>query len=138
MYVSSFFVSFVCTTLLSTITACLLTALFLYPCFPESNQSRLFCSVGVAALATAIWIIWTIVVTTNHRAAVEDLLAQLTSSIDTLVTDALSDALELVKTAHSTWKFTGTRCSLSQHCLTCTCQVRRLRILPSSVCGPLG
>ena len=106
-YTDSFFMSFICTTVLSTITACLLTTLFLRPCLPESSQSRMFCSVGVAALAITTWMLWTTVVTTNHRDAVEDLLTQLTSSMDTLISDALSDALELVKTAHSTWKFTG-------------------------------
>ena len=61
-----------------------------------------------------IWMLWTTVVTTNHRDAVEDLLGQLTSSMDTLISDSLSDALELVKTAHSTWKFTGTPSSTSR------------------------
>lgn len=108
VYTDSFFMSFVCVGSFCTIPACLLTILFLYPCLPKCFESGLVPSIAVASLAMMTWMLWTTVMTTNHRDAVEDLLAQLTSSMDTLISSSLSDSIELVKTAHNTWKFTGT------------------------------
>ena len=51
--------------------------------------------------------LWTTQVTLHHRDAVEDLLTQLTNSMDVLLSDALTDSIEMVKAAHTTWKFTG-------------------------------
>ena len=61
----------------------------------------------IALLVLMIVLLWTIVVTTNHRDAVDDLLEQLANSTDTILRSSLENAAKMVKQATNTWQFTG-------------------------------
>ena len=54
-----------------------------------------------------VTVLWTILVTTHHRTAVEDLMEQLANSTDTALGASLTDAQKMLKQAHNTWQFTG-------------------------------
>ena len=98
--------------LIATFCACLLTALYLEPrvaCLSAILHGRghLVFSITTVCGALVLAMLWTTQVTLHHRDAVEDLLTQLTNSMDVLLSDALTDSIEMVKAAHTTWKFTG-------------------------------
>ena len=54
-----------------------------------------------------VTVLWTVVVSTHHKTAVEDLMQQLANSTDTALGTSLVDAQKMVKQATSVWDLTG-------------------------------
>ena len=51
--------------------------------------------------------LWTALLTTHHRSAVEDLFSQVTTSMNEMLKTVLSDTNKLAKQSAQVWHFTG-------------------------------
>ena len=79
-------------------------------CHTESDDDGLargLVGITIVGLLLLVVLLWTIMISTNHREAVDDLMIQLADSTDTVLQSSLSDAMKMVKQATNTWKFTG-------------------------------
>ena len=64
-------------------------------------------AVLLVILVVLIMTLWTILVSSQHKLAVDDLMLQLINSTDTIFEASLVDALKAVKEATNTWQLTG-------------------------------
>ena len=76
----------------------------------NSNTSpvpRVLLVASIAVLWLLLVLLWTSLVSTNHREAVDDLMVQLANSTDTVLQSSLADAKKMVKQATTTWQLSG-------------------------------
>ena len=69
---------------------------------------------SVIALVTLIGLLWVGQIATWHRDAVDDLMHQLVTSMDTQLLASLQASIKMVKEAHNTWTFTGVHHTTAQ------------------------
>ena len=62
---------------------------------------------GIPAVAALVLLAWTIQISTNHRSAVEDLMAQTTNTMDTYLNETLHANTKMLKQSVNTWSLTG-------------------------------
>ena len=61
----------------------------------------------LVAFIVLVVVMWIMMISTNHRSAVDDLMQQLTNSTDTALKTSLVDAQNMVQKATNMWQFTG-------------------------------
>ena len=73
----------------------------------DDGLARGLLTIAIVGLLLLVVLLWTILVSTNHRDAVDDLMVQLANATDTVLQSSLNDAKKMVKQATNTWQFTG-------------------------------